>query len=489
MAQTTLPATRPQAVPRKRAFFGLFDADGWSWASVKAIFWFVLMIMLLGYLPDRAYYFTVQQTVDLGLLLWSPINFCPPSNVNLPCPVPVGATLPWQPSPPQIQLPAGRADGAAAVVGQTYLYAGGTDGTAAVPDVYVAKAVGDGNLDGWKAAPPLPEARSSAAAAVIGTTMYVIGGYGPDGKPTDTTYSLTVANDGSLGDWATVDAAKLPVPLAGLSAAAVSDGIVVMGGTDGTAPSTNVWKTQLTNTAPATLQAWVAQNPLVEPNVDGAAFHVGDYIYLVGGSNATGPVATVQVGTLGGPGTVPANPNQMNAPWRYSAQTNLPGPRTNLSGFTSNGTIYIQGGSDGTNLLASTLWAVPTTSGVIPLWQTLSQTDLGQGVQGSAAMAAGSHGFIVGGQTSDGLTGGAARTNLAPQPPFFQLGLLGATVPGLKLDGEIGQQIGYLNAATVGAINFILLIIVGWGFAHKERVRELVGNVRRRRAARRDSEA
>ena len=308
--------------------------------------------MLLGYLPDRAYYFTVQQTVDLGLLLWSPINFCPPSNVHLPCPVPVGATLPWQPSPPEIQLPAGRADGVAAVVGQTYLYAGGTDGKAAVPDVYFAKAVGDGNLDGWKAAPPLPEARSAAAAAVIGTTMYVIGGYGPDGKPTDTTYSITVANDGSLGEWATVDVAKLPVPLAGLSAAAVSDGIVVMGGTDGTAPSTNVWKTQLTNTAPATLQAWVAQNPLVEPNVDGAAFHVGDYIYLVGGSNASGPVATVQVGTLGGPGTVPANPNQMNSPWKYSAQTNLPGPRTNLSGFTSNGTIYIQGGSDGTNLLS-----------------------------------------------------------------------------------------------------------------------------------------
>ena len=65
--------------------------------------------------------------------------------------------------------------------------------------------------------------------------------------------------------------------------------------------------------------------------------------------------------------------------------------------------------------------------------------------------------------TATALTGGAARTNLAPQAPFFQLGLLGATVPGLKLDGEIGQQIGYLNAATVGAINFILLILVGLG--------------------------
>ena len=75
---------------------------------------------------------------------------------------------------------------------------------------------------------------------------------------------------------------------------------------------------------------------------------------------------------------------------------------------------------------------------------------------------------------------------MAPQTPFFQLGLLGATIPGLKLDGEIGQQIGYLNAATVGAVNFILLILIGWGFAHKERVREFVAERRRRRASKTD---
>ena len=486
MAETTLPAPRPQAPARRRAFFGLFDADGWSWASVKAIFWFVVMIMMLGYLPDRAYYFTVQQTVDLGLLLWSPINFCPPANETLPCPAPTGATLPWHPSPPEIQLPAGRTDGVAAVIGPVYLYAGGSDGTAATADVYFSRAVGSGNLDVWKAAPSLPEARSAAAGVVVGNTLYVIGGYGPDGKPTTTVYSLTLANDGTFGEWTTVTGAALPEARAGLSAAAVSDGIVIMGGTDGTAPSTGVWKSQLTTTAPVIPGPWVAQNPLVEPNVDGVAMHIGNYVYLVGGSNATGPVATVQVGTLGGPDAVPANPNDMYQPWKYSAQTNLPGPRTNPSGFTSNGVMYIQGGSDGTSPLTSTLWTTPDANGVIPLWQTLPQTDLGQGIQGAQAMTSGSYSFIVGGQTASGLTGGLARAYMAPQTPFFQLGLLGATIPGLKLDGEIGQQIGYLNAAGVGTVNFILLILIGWGFAHKERVREIVAERRRRRASKTD---
>ena len=119
---------------------------------------------------------------------------------------------------------------------------------------------------------------------------------------------------------------------------------------------------------------------------------------------------------------------------------------------------------------------------MIPLWQTLSQTDLGQGIEGAAARPLGLVRVHL--RRPDGQRPhrrGRARTYLAPQPPFFQLGLLGATVPGLKLDGEIGQQIGYLNAATVGAVNFILLILIGWGFAHKERVREIVAARRRRR--------
>ena len=80
MAQTALPAAN-NAI-RRRTFFGLFDADGWTWAGVKAVFWFVVIITMLGYIPDRAYYFTVGKTVDIWplapFLQWSPVNLCPP---------------------------------------------------------------------------------------------------------------------------------------------------------------------------------------------------------------------------------------------------------------------------------------------------------------------------------------------------------------------------------------------------------------------------
>ena len=70
MAQYALP---PGAV-RRRTVFGLLDADGWGWASLKATFWFLLIIFLLGYVPDRAYYLVVSPTIDLGYNAISIIN-------------------------------------------------------------------------------------------------------------------------------------------------------------------------------------------------------------------------------------------------------------------------------------------------------------------------------------------------------------------------------------------------------------------------------
>ena len=466
MAHSALPAAH--AGVRRRAFFGLFDADGWAWAGVKATIWFVLIIILLGYIPDRAYYFTVQKTVDIGLLSWAPVNFCPPENETLPCPAPAGAAVPWKTAPAELQLPGARANGSAAVIGQVFLYAGGTDGTAPTSTVFVSHGTGLGNLVAWSAGPALPEARSDAASIVLGNTLYLIGGYGPDGKtPTSTTFSLTVANDGSLGQWKTEAKLALSAPRAGASAVAVSDGIVLLGGTDGTAATKSVWKSQQDTSG--ALGAWADQYPLPEANVDGYAAHVGDVIFVIGGRNDKGDaVATVQQGLVGGgPNATAKNPNVIDA-WRTSAQTNLPGPRTSLAGFTSNGTIYVVAMSK-------------SSSG--EYHQRLHALDVakGEGIAGSRGIASGAYAFLVGGQTPRGVTADSARANLAPQLPFFQVGILGATVPALKLDGEIGQQIGYLNAATVGAVNFILLLLVGWGFAHKQRVRELAARLRRRK--------
>ena len=165
-------------------------------------------------------------------------------------------------------------------------------------------------------------------------------------------------------------------------------------------------------------------------------------------------------------------------------QADLPGARTDAAGFGANGSLYVVGGSDQSGLRHELYWTVPTSTGDIPEWRHLEQTDLPAGLAGSAVLVSGPNAFLIGGTASDGVLASSARANLAPQPPFFQLGLVGALVPALRIEGEIGQQLGYLSAAGAGGLNFALLVVAGWAFAHRDRTREIVESLRSRRRRR-----
>ena len=494
-----------QPIVRKRALFGLLDADGWGWATVKALFWFLVIIMTLGYIPDRAYYFTVNKTLDLGLLAWSPINFCAPENVTLPCPPPPGAVVPWQSSPAQLDLPAARTGGTAVVVGKSILYVGGSDGQAATASVEMAPKVGTDNFGTWTAGPALPAPRTRAAVGVVSGSLYAIGGNDASGKPTATTYQLTIdQTTGALSDWKAVDSLALPEARAGATLVVLGDGLLLIGGTgpDGK-PASTVWKSTDSSTG---LGPWTVQAPLPDAVTDATGFQAGDYVWLIGGTDANGAVGAVQRGTVGtssAPAT--ASPGASTAPaasagasaapsitapdlsqkllrWAVNSSANLPAARTAPAGFTANGTIYVVGGSDGTSPRSELYWAIPDAGGNIPEWKHLKETDLPAGRAGASPLVDGSVVFLIGGSTAGGVRADSLRANLAPQEPFFQLGLVGATVPALMINGEIGQQLGYLNAAGAGTVDFAILIAIGWAFAHKETVRAFV---ERRRAARR----
>ena len=479
MAQQALgPGT---AVPRRRALFGLLDADGWGWASVKAFVWLVIIIFLLGYLPDRAYYLTVGRTVDLGVLVWSPINLCPPQNESLPCPAPVGALVPWEPSPVDLYLPQARIDGAALQVGTQIFYIGGSDGTTAQSSVYVAETVGSGNFDKWTDGPPLPEPRADASVVYIAGSIYVIGGRDASGAPTTTAFVLSPdSQTGALGDWETADYLALPEPRSGAAAAITPDGLLLVGGRDATGPVATTFKTLLNSTG--ALGAWSQEQPLNTPQADATAVLVGDFLWLYGGTDANGPTGAVQRGAFGLAAAegLPEDPNEGKlVRWDINNSANLPVARTNASGWGANGAIYLAGGDDGSGPKREVYWAVPTSAGDLPEWKHLDVSDLpATGLEGAPAVVSGPEVILIGGKTApDTILASSVRANTAPLSPFFQLGLVGATVPGLKIEGEIGQQLGYLNAATVGAINFILLILIGVAFAHKEQTRVLIGRV------------
>jgi hypothetical protein len=473
------------SVPRRRALFGLLDADGWGWATIKAFVWLIIIIFILGYLPDRAYYLTVGRTVDLGVLAWSPINLCPPTNETLPCPAPAGALVPWHPSPPELALPAARTDGAIIQVGTKILYIGGSDGTTARNQVYVATTVGSGNFDKWAEGPALPAARANASVAYAAGSIYLIGGTDESGAPTSTVYVLTPDGlTGALGEWkAAPDALTLPEPRSAAASAVTPDGVLLIGGRNAQGPVNTTWKSLLD--AKGTLGAWAVEAQLAAPQADASAVVIGDYVWLYGGSDANGPVGAVQRGAFGKPAAagLPANPNAGKVTaWAVNNSANLPVARTNAAGWGSNGAIYLAGGNDGAGPKPEVYWAIPSTTGDLTEWKHLDVGDLpAPGVEGGAAVVTGPSAVIVGGSTVGGVLASSARADTAPQSPFFQLGLVGATVPGLKIDGEVGQQLGYLNAAGVGTVDFIILLLIGWAYAHKPQARAMIGRVVRRR--------
>jgi hypothetical protein len=469
-------------IPRKRALFGLLDADGWAWASLKAFFWLVFIIVLLGYVPDRAYYFTVNRTIEVGIVAWSPINLCSSENESLPCPPPRGSVVAWHESPPELALPAPRTDGSAIQLGTKILYIGGSDGTTAQSNVWVAPISGTGNFGMWADGPSLPEPRSDASVVAVSGTLYVIGGYDADGTPTTTVFGMTPdPKTGQLGEWKSIESLALKEARAGAAGVAAPDGLLLIGGEGPNGPVTTTLKSLLD--AKGALGAWQTQAPLQRPQADALAAVIGDYVWLYAGHDENGPVGAVQRGRLGLKAAegYPKNPDEGKVVgWDISNAANLPGARDDPAGWSANGALYIVGGADSEGLRTELFWTTPTNDGNIPEWKHLGASDLQTGSKGGSAFVTGPNVVIVGGETASGVVATSVRANTAPQSPFFQLGLVGATVPGLKIDGEIGQQLGYLNAAGAGTVDFILLIIIGWAFAHKERARALMLRVIRR---------
>ena len=376
MAQQALgPGT---AVPRRRALFGLLDADGWGWASVKAFVWLIFIIFILGYLPDRAYYLTVGRTVDLGVLVWSPINLCPPSNETLPCPAPVGALVPWQPSPPELNLPEPRTDGSAIQVGTQIFYIGGSDGQTAKSDLFVAETVQTGNFDKWAKGPIAARAagrrerglrrrqhlrhrRTRCLGRPDQDRLQPQPGQ-PDGR------ARRVEHRGRSGPAGRPQRCR-GRDHAGWPAARRRPERRRAGRHD--------LKTLLNSQG--ALGAWSQEQSLNTPQADATAALVGDYLWLYGGSDANGPTTTIQRGAFGQAAAegLPANPDV----GKLSAGTSTPRPtcrspaRTRPAGPpTARSTSPAATTAGGPK--SELYWAVPTNAGDLPEWKHLAASDL-----------------------------------------------------------------------------------------------------------------
>jgi hypothetical protein len=465
----------PPGAVRRRAVFGLLDADGWGWATVKAVFWFLLTIFLLGYVPDRAYYFTVAPTIDLGFNAISPINLCPADNKDLPCPAPAGAVIPWEQGPADLDLPAGRAGAGTFTSGEKIYLIGGRTGDAPTNSVLVT-TVFAGNLTKWADAPALPEPRSDAAVVNLSGVPYVVGGTDASGAATATVFRGTV-DEGVLTGWEVADDIALPAPITDAAGATTGRGLFLFGGRTADGISAKTWFSPLTTTGTPKLQNWqeLTQLPLPEARANATAINAGGAVYVVGGEGPNGASDSVfylRFDTHGDPAedTETEQPVGWGVSVNQSSAAALPEPRYGHASFVNSGTLYVIGGYDKDgNVLGDAVWTVPSpTNGTISGWHRLDVTNLPAARAESTAALVGQHVFVIGGSGGGAATDGTLlRADVAPRQPFFRLGLFGLTVPALSIKGEIGQQLGYIIAGSAALGNFVLLVLIGWMFSHR----------------------
>ena len=340
-------------------------------------------------------------------------------------------------------------------VGTQILYIGGTDGTAAQPTSTSRETVGTGNFDKWAEGPALPEPRADASVAYVAGSIYVIGGTRRRAalRPTTVFVLSPDSQTGALGEWTTADDPG-------------ADGSPQRGRGRGHARTDCCWSAaQRRRPVATTLKTLL--------NATGALGRVGRRADLssrrrptrrrsssatscgcTAAATRTDRSATVQRGEFGQAGGRRAarepERGQAHPLGRQRRPRTCRRPRTNASGWGANGAIYLAGGNDGSGPKSRALLGRPderpatcpsgstSPSATCPrrAWRARRRSSPARTSSSSAARP-----------PPDTVLASSVRANTAPQSPFFQLGLVGATVPGLKIEGEIGQQLGYLHAA------------------------------------------
>ena len=184
------------------------------------------------------------------------------------------------------------------------------------------------NSDSWTDGPPLPEPRSDASIVPVSGTVYVIGGFDADGKPTTTVFSLTpTRRPASFPSGKVVDTLALEEGRAGAAACRSSRWLVAARWRGSEWPDDH--DAQEPRSMPrASLASGRPKPPWLYRRPDALVSVIGDFVWLYGGHDEKGPVGANQRGSLGVEAAegFPANPDQGKlVKWDIDNAWNLPG--------------------------------------------------------------------------------------------------------------------------------------------------------------------
>ncbi|MEK7475414.1 MAG: kelch repeat-containing protein [Candidatus Coatesbacteria bacterium] len=261
----------------------------------------------------------------------------------------------WTPEAP---MPTARRDAGTAVVGGTVYVVGGNDGAAG----YARTEAYDPATDSWATLASLPTGRYGLGVVAVGGTIYAIGGGAGGGA-----LSVVEAYDPATNTWTT--RAAMPTAREYLATVVIGGTIYAIGGENGTGGLTIV---EAYDTATNT---WTTKAGMPTAREGLSAVVVGGRIYAIGGANG-GDTGVVEVYD-------PATDS-------WTTLASMPTARSGLTVVFVNVTIYAMGGSNG-----GVLSTVEAYDPAADAWTT--KASLPAGCEGLAAAVIGNTIYTVGG--------------------------------------------------------------------------------------------
>lgn len=196
-------------------------------------------------------------------------------------------------------MPAAR-DGIGLVAHDGYLYTlGRYNGSSDSRAVWFVPIQGDGSLGSWESTTDIPAVRRCHGACAYDGYLYLTGGFTMGAIPTghDDVWFAEVQGDGSIASW--VSTTPLPDARYGHPCCAHNEHLLVTGGQSAFSYYNTAWYGEIQGDG--TVASWPSMDDLPESRTGHGCCVCNDYLYVIGGVNSSGNLATVRYSYLGTP--------------------------------------------------------------------------------------------------------------------------------------------------------------------------------------------
>jgi Kelch motif protein len=325
---------------------------------------------------------------------------------------------------PGVTLATGRAYHTSLVVGGFLYVLGGTGASGRLGDVERATINPDGSLGIFAGVPAvvLATPREFHTAAVVGNSLYVLGGNG-DAGTLNGIERATIAPDGSLGAFAPVPGETLATARARHSSVVLGNWLYVFGGRNSSGDLDTVERASIQPDGSLAPFAPVSGVTLQIARSAHTSVAVGNSLYIVGGQGGGAPLGSVERANISATGSL--------GPFSVTADPVLTIPRAGHTSATLGNVLYVIGGlGNSSEILNRIDGASVNADGAVAAFSAIAGLTLGIPRAFHQSAVLGNSLYVFGGTGVAGDSPTVERALIKPDGSLGQFSL----VSGVMLD-------------------------------------------------------